>query len=134
MESQSQELEMRRSVKDVATAAEVINSPSQSSAAVPLQHTVQSESIEDITNASRSTITFHGSGTTTLSTWNSEGSLQYPRQSLWQGRHCKLLNEDLSVFRKAQIQVCMLEEPFDEDPLGDYDVGVIFMSEGDDHV
>jgi hypothetical protein len=28
----------------------------------------------------------------------------------------------------------MPEEPFDEDPLGDYDVGVIFLSEGEDHV
>jgi hypothetical protein len=28
----------------------------------------------------------------------------------------------------------MPEEPFDEDPLGDYDVGVIFLSEGKDHV
>jgi hypothetical protein len=37
-------------------------------------------------------------------------------------------------FGRAQIQVCMPEEPFDEDPLGDYDVGVIFLSEGDDHV
>lgn len=28
----------------------------------------------------------------------------------------------------------MPEEPFDEDPLRDYDVEVIFLSEGDDHV
>jgi hypothetical protein len=28
----------------------------------------------------------------------------------------------------------MPEEPFDEDPLGDYDVGIIFLSEGEDHV
>jgi hypothetical protein len=28
----------------------------------------------------------------------------------------------------------MPEEPFDEDPLGDYDVGVIFLSEGEDHI
>jgi hypothetical protein len=40
----------------------------------------------------------------------------------------------LSVFGRAQIQGCMLEEPFDEDPLGDYDVGVIFLLEGEDHV
>jgi hypothetical protein len=28
----------------------------------------------------------------------------------------------------------MLKEPFDEDPLRDYDVRVIFLSEGEDHI
>jgi hypothetical protein len=28
----------------------------------------------------------------------------------------------------------MPEESFDEDPLGDFDVGVIFLLEGDDHI
>jgi hypothetical protein len=126
---------MRRLPKDVATAAEVGGPMSQSSAAAAPQHTLQSESTEDGTDASRPTSTSHGSSSTaTPSSGNSEGSLQYPPRPLRQGRHCELLNEDLSIFRRAQIQVCMPEEPFDEDLLGDYDVKVIFLSEGDDHV
>jgi hypothetical protein len=99
------------------------------------RRTLQSESTEDSTNASRPTFASHGSGSTAApSSGNSEGSLQYLPRPLWRGRHCELLNEDLSVFGRAQIQGCMLEEPFDEDPLGDYDVGVIFLLEGEDHV
>jgi hypothetical protein len=109
--------------------------PTESSAAAAPRRTLQSESTEDGTDASRPTSASHGSGSTAVpSSGNSEGSLQYPPRPLWRGRHCELLNEDLSVFGRAQIQGCMPEEPFDEDPLGDYDVGVIFLSEGEDHV
>lgn len=77
----------------------------------------------------------HGNGSTTApSLRNSEGSLQYLPRPLWRGRYYELLNEDLLVFRRAQIQVYMPEEPFDEDPLEDYDFRVIFLLEGDDHV
>jgi hypothetical protein len=126
---------MRRLPKDVATAVEVGGPPSQSSALAAPRRTLQSESTEDGTDASRPTSTSHGSASTAApSSGNSEGSLQYPPRPLWRGRHCELLNEDLLVFGRAQIQGCMPEEPFDEDPLGDYDVGVIFLSEGEDHV
>jgi hypothetical protein len=133
--SRSRELEMRRSPKDVATAAEVGGPPTQSSAAAAPRRTLQSENTEDGTDANRPTSASHGSGSTAApSSGNSKGSLQYPPRPLWRGRHCELLNEDLSVFGRAQIQGCMPEEPFDEDPLGDYDVGIIFLSEGEDHV
>jgi hypothetical protein len=133
--SRSRELEMRRSPKDVATAAEVGGLSTESSAAAVPRRTLQSEGTEDGTDASRLTSASHGSGNTAVpSSGNSEGSLQYPPRPLWRGRHCELLNEDLSVFRRAQIQGYMPKEPFDEDPLRDYDVGVIFLSEGEDHV
>jgi hypothetical protein len=126
---------MRRSPKDVATAAKVGGPPSQNSAAMAPQRTLQSESTEDDTNSSRPTSTSHDNGSTAApSSGNFEGSLQYPPWPLWRGRHYELLNEDLSVFGRAQIQVCMPEEPFDEDPLGDFDIRVIFLSKGDDHL
>jgi hypothetical protein len=100
--SQSRELEMRRSPKDVATAAEVGGLPTQSSAAAAPRRTLQSESTEDGTDANRSMSASHGSGSTAApSLGNSEGSLQYPPRPLWRGRHYKLLNEDLSVFGRA---------------------------------
>jgi hypothetical protein len=38
------------------------------------------------------------------------------------------------VFGRAQIQVCMPKEPFFDDGFGDYDVGVIFFSDGENHL
>ena len=52
-------------------------------------------------------------------------------QPLWRGRICYLLNNDLSILGKAKIVVCLLDEPFDEENLGDIDVGVFFLSDGD---
>ena len=54
-----------------------------------------------------------------------------PDQPLWRGRNCNLLNDDMSFFGRAKIVVCLPDEPFDEDNLGDTDVGVLFLSEGD---
>jgi hypothetical protein len=74
--SRSRELEMRRSPKDVATAAEVGGPPTESSAAAVPRRTLQSESTEDGTDASRPTSASHGSGSTAVpSSGNSEGSL-----------------------------------------------------------
>jgi hypothetical protein len=33
---------------------------------------------------------------------------------------------------RAFIQVCLLDEPFDEDVLGDTDMGVMYVSENND--
>ena len=44
---------------------------------------------------------------------------------------CNLLNDDLSLFRKAKILVCLPDEPFDEENLGDTDAGVLFLSKED---
>jgi hypothetical protein len=60
-----------------------------------------------------------------MSTGISVGSLQYPPRLLCRGRHYELLNKDLSFFGRAEIQVCMPEESFDKDLLGDYDIMVI---------
>jgi hypothetical protein len=84
---------MRRSPKDVTTAAEIGGPPSQSSAAAAPQRILQSESTEDGTDASRPTCMSHGSGSAAaLSIGNFEGSLQYLPRPLWQGRRCELLN------------------------------------------
>ena len=37
----------------------------------------------------------------------------------------------MSFFGRAKIVVCLPDEPFDEDNLGDTDAGVLFLSEGD---
>lgn len=58
-------------------------------------------------------------------------NVSYPDRPLWRGKHCDLLNEDLTLFGKAQIVVCLLDEPFDEDNLGDTHVGVLLLSDGD---
>ena len=50
---------------------------------------------------------------------------------LRRGRICDLLNDDLSFFGKAKILVCLPDEPFDEENLGDTDAGVLFLSDGD---
>jgi hypothetical protein len=54
----------------------------------------------------------------------SAGALPYPDRPLWRGKYCLLLNEDFSMHGRAFIQVCLPNEPFDEDVLGDTDVGV----------
>ena len=54
-----------------------------------------------------------------------------PDQPLWRSRICYLLNDDLSILRKAKIVVCLPDEPFDEENLGDTDAGVFFLSDGD---
>ena len=54
-----------------------------------------------------------------------------PDRPLWRGRICDLLNDDLSILGKAKIVVCLADEPFDEENLGDTDAGVLFLSDGD---
>ena len=56
---------------------------------------------------------------------------EYPDQPLWRGRIFDLLNDDLSFFGKAKILVCLPDKPFDEKNLGDTDVRVLFLSDGD---
>jgi hypothetical protein len=48
------------------------------------------------------------------------------------GKYCLLLNEDFSVHGRAFIQVCLHDEPFDENVLGDTDVGIMYVSENND--
>ena len=54
-----------------------------------------------------------------------------PDRPVWRSRICYLLNDDLSILRKAKIVVCLPNEPFDEENLGDTDVVVLFLSDGD---
>ena len=54
-----------------------------------------------------------------------------PNRPLWRGRIYYLLNNDLSILGKAKIMVCLPNEPFDEENLGDTDAGVLFLSDGD---
>ena len=54
-----------------------------------------------------------------------------PDRPLWRGKICYLLNDDLSILGKAKIVVCLPDKPFDEENLGDTDVGVLFLSDGD---
>ena len=54
-----------------------------------------------------------------------------PNRPLWRGKICDLLNDDLSFFEKAKILVCLPDEPFDEENLGDTNAGVLFFSDGD---
>jgi hypothetical protein len=60
------------------------------------------------------------------------GTPSYPDRPLWRGKYCLLFNEDFSVHGRSVIQVCLSDEPFDKDVLGDTDVGVIYVSENDD--
>jgi hypothetical protein len=62
----------------------------------------------------------------------SAGALPFPDRPLWRGKYCLLLNEDLSVHGLAFIQVFLLDEPFNENVLGDTDVGVMYVSENND--
>ena len=54
-----------------------------------------------------------------------------PDRPLWRGRIYYLLKDDLSILGKAKIVVCLSNEPFDEENLGDTDAGVFFLSDGD---
>jgi hypothetical protein len=58
-----------------------------------------------------------------------DGALPYPDRLFWRGKYCLLLNEDFSVHGRAFIQVCLPDEPFDENVLGNTDVGVMYVSE-----
>jgi hypothetical protein len=58
-----------------------------------------------------------------------DGALPYHDRPFWRGKYCLLLNEDFSVHSRAFIQVCLPNEPFDENVLGDTDVGVMYVSE-----
>ena len=60
-----------------------------------------------------------------------ESANEYLDRPLWRGRICDLLNDDLSFFGKAKILVCLPIKPFDEENLGDTNVGVLFLSDGD---
>ena len=62
---------------------------------------------------------------------DAESANANPDRPLWRGRIYDLLNDDLSFFRKAKILVCLPDEPFDEENLGDTDAGVLFLSDGD---
>ena len=62
---------------------------------------------------------------------DTESVSAYPNRPLWRGRICDLLNDDLTVLGKAKIIVCLLDESFDEENLGDTDVGVLFLWDGD---
>ena len=56
-----------------------------------------------------------------------------PDRPHWKGRNSNLLNNDMSFFRRAKIVVCLPNESFNEENLGDTDAGVLFLSEGDLH-
>ena len=54
---------------------------------------------------------------------DTESTSAYSDRPLWRGRICDLLNDNLSVLGKAKIVVCLLDEPFDEENLGDTNAG-----------
>ena len=58
-----------------------------------------------------------------------EGNFNLDRPH-WRGKNRNLLNDDMSFFGRAKIIVCLPDEPFDEENLGDTDAGVLFLSEG----
>jgi hypothetical protein len=62
----------------------------------------------------------------------SAGVLPFSDWPFWRGKYCLLLNEDFSVHGRAFIQVCLPNEPFNEDMLGNTDVGVMYVSENND--
>ena len=62
---------------------------------------------------------------------DAESTNEYPDKPLWRSKICDLLNDDLSFFEKAKILVCLPDEPFDEENLGDIDAGILFLSDGD---
>lgn len=55
----------------------------------------------------------------------SVGTLSYHDKLLWRRKYCLLLNEDFSVHGRAFIQVYLPDKPFNDDILGDIDVGVM---------
>jgi hypothetical protein len=58
-----------------------------------------------------------------------DDALPYPDRPFWRGKYCLLLNEDFSVHGRAFIQVCLPDKPFNDNMLGDTDVGVMYVSE-----
>ena len=62
---------------------------------------------------------------------DSESANANPDRPLWRVKICDLLNDDLSFFGKAKVLVCLLDESFDEENLGNIDAGVLFLSDGD---
>ena len=54
-----------------------------------------------------------------------------PDRPHWRGRKCDLLNDDMSFFGRAKIVVCLPNEQFDEENLGDTNASVLFLSDGD---
>jgi hypothetical protein len=61
-----------------------------------------------------------------------DGALPYPDRPFWRGKYCLLFNEDFSMHGRAFIQVCLPDEQFDENVLGNTDVGVMYVSENND--
>ena len=107
-------------------------SPTQSSCATILEYNCQSQSSENfIENSIRMEDYCQSANSAGDNIGIFDGAHLYPKWPLWRGRHYELLNKNYIVFRRAQIQVCMPKEPFDEDGIGDYDVGVIFFSDGE---
>ena len=51
----------------------------------------------------------------------------YPDRPFWRGMICDLLNDDLTFFGKAKIVICLPDEPFDEENLGDINARVLFF-------
>ena len=62
---------------------------------------------------------------------DAESTNVYPDRSLWRGKICDLLNDNLTFFGKAKIDVCLLDEPFDEENLGDTDARILILLDGD---
>ena len=62
---------------------------------------------------------------------DTESDNVYQDRPFWRSRICDFLNDNLTFFGKAKIIVCPLDEPFDEENLGDTDAGVLFFLDGD---
>ena len=62
---------------------------------------------------------------------DTDSSSANPDRPLWRGRICYIVNDNLSILRKAKIMVCLPDEPFDEENLGNTDAEVLFLSDGD---
>ena len=58
---------------------------------------------------------------------DTESASAYPDRPLWRGRMCNLLNNNVSVLGKAKIVVCLPDESFNEENLGNTNVGVLFL-------
>ena len=62
---------------------------------------------------------------------DAESTKAYSDRPLWKVRICDLLNDDLTFFGKAKIVICFPDKPFDEENLGETNVGVLFLSDGE---
>ena len=62
---------------------------------------------------------------------NVQNNTTYLDRPFWRGRHCNLLNNDLSFYETAKIVVCLTDETFDEENFGDTNVGILFLSNRD---